>query len=242
MCNAAARGLLGRVPPPEDHWALQTMGRTDPKGQERPPDRYALVRSVRDGEVVRGEQLTLTHGSTNERVPVLLNSAPVRASNGAIVGGVLVFQDITALKELERQKDDFLAAASHDLKNPLAIVKARAQLLRRQIERVGGDESAAMIDGLRGIDQATRRLVGMVNELLDVARLQMDRPIDLELSRVDLVALAQGTIAEAQPSTERHKLRVESSEDQIVGQWDRDRIERVLVNLLTNAVKYSPEG
>jgi PAS domain S-box-containing protein len=242
ICNAAARGLLGRVPPPEDHWALQTMGSIDSKGQERPLERYALVRSVRDGEIVRGEQITLPHGSTNERVPVLLNSAPVRASNGAIVGGVLVFQDITALKELERQKDDFLAAASHDLKNPLAIVKARAQLLQRQAERVGSDESAAMIDGLRAIDIATSRLVGMVNELLDVARLQMDRPIDLELKRIDLVALVRETVAETRASTDRHELKVDANVDKIFGQWDRDRIERVLVNLLTNAVKYSPEG
>jgi signal transduction histidine kinase len=242
MCNAAARAMLGGVPPATDLWASETIGRVHSNGQPFRVPEFPLVRAVRNGEVVCGEQMIFTLGSSESQVPVLLNCAPVRASDGAIIGGVLVFQDISPLKQLERQKDDFLAAASHDLKNPLAIVKARAQLLRRQVERVGGEESAAMIEGLRGIDQATRRLVGMVNELLDVARLQMDRPIDLELSQVDLVALARGTVAEAQPSTERHELVVESSMDQIVGQWDRDRIERVLVNLLTNAVKYSPEG
>jgi signal transduction histidine kinase len=230
------------MPPKDDAWALETMGREDGNGLPCSLERLPLVRAVRKGEASRGAQLVLCVGPDQQRVPVLLNSAPVRGSDGEIVGGVLVFQDISALKALERQKDDFLAAASHDLKNPLAIVKARAQLLRRQAERIGTDESRAMIDGLRGIDQATRRLVGMVNELLDVARLQMDRPVDLELTRVNLVSLAREAVHEIQPSTERHELRVETSQDEIVGTWDRDRLERVMVNLLANAVKYSPNG
>jgi PAS domain S-box-containing protein len=243
ICNAAARALLGCVPPPDDPWALQTMGRDDARGVELPLEQLPLVRAVRNGEASSGEQLILRVGPGQQsRVPVLLNSAPVRAVDGAIVGGVLVFQDISAMKELERQKDDFLAAASHDLKNPLAIVKARAQLLRRQVERLGTPESVTMIEGLRGIDQATRRLVGMVNELLDVARLQMDRPVDLELGRVDLVELVHEAVDEIRPSTDRHDLRIETNQEAIVGTWDRQRLSRIMINLLANAVKYSPGG
>ncbi|MFN0072480.1 MAG: ATP-binding protein [Chloroflexota bacterium] len=217
------------------------MGKFDRNGQVIEFDQLPLVRSVRHGEVVRGEQLVLKVQSSHVQVPVLLNSAPLRDPDDAIVGGVLLFQDITAIKDLERQKDEFLAAASHALKNPLATIKARAQLLTRKLELVQNPDSVSLVEGLRSIDHATRRLVGIVNELFDVARLRMDRPIELEFGQTDLAALVPEVSEQVQASTDRHRIVAECCLDTLEGEWDNDRVERVLVNLLTNAIKYSPE-
>jgi signal transduction histidine kinase len=82
----------------------------------------------------------------------------------------------------------------------------------------------------------------MMNELLDAARLQTGEPLVLEREPVDLVKLVREALAEQQSSTDRHTLRLVSDLDVLVGEWDGQRLRRVLDNLLSNAVKYSPGG
>jgi signal transduction histidine kinase len=192
---------------------------------------------------VRGEQLLVENAADGRRVPVLVNSAPLRSVSGAVTGGVLAFQDISAIKEVEEQKDIFLAAASHDLKNPLAVLKSRAQLLHRRLRMAGTPpDLPTILRGLEGIDETAGRLTDMINELLDVTRIQMGRPLDLDLQPVDLVALAREVAAELQESTDRHQIRVEAEDESVQGEWDRPRLTRVLANLVSNAIKYSPDG
>jgi PAS domain S-box-containing protein len=242
LCNAAAIAIIGQAPPAHDVWAFATMRRYELDGTPCSLEELPLARAVQKGEVVLGNQLLIRGADSEVLVPVLMNSAPLRDIDGKIIGGVMAFQDITPIKELERQKDAFLAAASHDLKNPLAIVKAQAQLLMRRAARLDSPDTAPLIDGLRGIDFATRRLTGMVNELLDVARMQMGRPVDLDPRPTDLAALVRDVAADLQKSTNRHQIVVRCAEPMLQGSWDGDRIERVLVNLVSNAIKYTPAG
>jgi signal transduction histidine kinase len=153
-----------------------------------------------------------------------------------------VYQDISALRALDRQKDAFLASVSHDLKNPLMAIRGQAQLMRRRIDRGGTLDPQRLAAGLREVEAGTDRLTAMLNELLDVARLQMGRPLDLERGPVDLVALARRVAEEYQRSTAEHRLCVQASSEEIVGHWDSARLRRVLENLLSNAIKYSPGG
>lgn len=260
LYNAAALEVLGQAPADVAGGGAENARASDAGGEPRgifvqnalaalqldgtpcPPDALPLARSILRGEVVRGEQLVIPNSLTGREVPVLVNSAPLRDAAGRITGGVLVFQDITAMKDLEREKDAFLAAASHDLKNPLTAIKARAQVLQRRAQRVGGADGTALAEGLHGIDGAATRLAGMINELLDATRIQMGRPLDLDRRPMDLVALANQVVADFRPAADRHEIVVESSMPEVSGEWDRSRLERVLTNLLSNAVKYSPEG
>ena len=155
--------------------------------------------------------------------PLLINSAPLRDSGGHIVGGVAVFQDITALKELERQKDDFLAAASHDLKNPLANIKGRAQLLKRRAARLSDPEASRLVEGLGQIDLSASRATTMINELLDLTRLQMGRSLDLDPQPMDLVSLATRVVSEYQQTTDRHVIEVQLEAPTLTGVWDAQR-------------------
>src|SRR5439155_8698216 len=116
------------------------------------------------------------------------------------------------------------------------------QLNQRRVARLDIADKERLSEGLARIDTLAAKMTAMLNELLDVARLEAGQPIDLNRQKVDLVALARQVVAELQPTSERHPLRVEAAEPQLTGRWDPVRLERVLVNLLSNAIKYSPSG
>jgi PAS domain S-box-containing protein len=242
LSNEAADEIAGRDVASSTDGAFGDVGLLHLDGTPYQTDELPLARVIRAGEIVRGEQLLLPNAATGRQIPVLVNGAPLRNTHGGLSGGVLVFQDISPIKELEQQKDAFLAAASHDLKNPLTAIKARAQILQRQTSRMKGPEGQRLVDGLRAIDQTATRLTAMINELLDVARLQMGRPLLLDRQATNLADLARQVVAELQPSTDRHDIEIQDRSDEPVGPWDRARLERVVSNLVSNAIKFSPEG
>jgi signal transduction histidine kinase len=92
------------------------------------------------------------------------------------------------------------------------------------------------------IEEQSVHMAQMIDDLLDVARLQAGRPLELRREPCDLVALVHKTAADVQRTSDRHHLQVIVEDDPIVGELDGGRIERVVLNLLTNAVKYSPDG
>jgi PAS domain S-box-containing protein len=150
---------------------------------------------------------------------------------------------LTDLRQALRTRDDFLASASHDLKNPLSSIKATAQLLLRRLERPPSATDADHIrQGLLRLDSIATRAAALVDELLDLARMQMGRPLDLERAPTNLVELAKAVMAEHELATEVHTVSVRTDLSELLGMWDARRLGRVLGNLVDNAVKYSPEG
>lgn len=141
-----------------------------------------------------------------------------------------------------RVRDEFLAAVAHDLRTPLTTLKGYAQLLRLRMSKLGIPPDDRVIAVLTQIERTSTKMTAMIGELLDVARIQLGRPLDLDLQSTDLVVLAQQVVAEQQQTTDRHRIRLEGGPGDLVGQWDVTRLERVLDNLLGNAIKYSPDG
>jgi signal transduction histidine kinase len=146
-----------------------------------------------------------------------------------------------AVQTALRTRDEFLGAAAHDLKNPLAAIKVQAQLLFRMASRGETIPSTDALTRAQRIDQTATRAAAQVDELLDVARLQLG-PLDLDRSSVDLVRITRDAVAEVQAATEQHALHLDLSDDPLDGSWDAQRQQRVIDNLLGNAVKYSPDG
>jgi signal transduction histidine kinase len=207
---------------------------------------HPLARAVFAAEVVRGEQLIVPNPITGIEVPILVNSAPLKDAQGQPVGGVAVFQDISPLRDLDRQKDEFLAAISHDLKTPATIIKGNAHLLQRALARGAGgtneDAAGEISDGLQVIDDSTAQLVRLVDELLDLTRLRMGHELELDYGPADLVKVARRLADEYQKISPRHTIEVQSERPRLLGDWDEARIERIVANLVSNAVKYSPRG
>jgi signal transduction histidine kinase len=245
--NAAAatifgRDLVGQLLAPTDAEAQDVFGARWLDGAPLTAQQLPLQRSLADGEIVQGEQLVIHNPAEDRDIPLLVNSAPLRDANDAIIGAVLAFQDITAIKDHERSREDFLSALSHDLRTPITSIRGMAQVLLRRASRMEIPEAARMIEGLKTIEAATGKMSAMLTELLDLARLQSGRSLELQKGPVDLVTLARRTAEEYQRSAPGHEIRVEAALPALVGQWDAVRLERVLGNLLSNAVKYSPEG
>ena len=216
---------------------------------------FATLRAVQTGESVRHHQEIIVHrdGTT---LPVLVNAV---ALDPHALGwssqddandnqgqpepvALVVHQDVTALKEAERLKDEFIGIAAHELRSPLAVVRGFAQMLIMQTKRGKGPELAEwQMEAIQDIDQATNRLVELTEDLLDVTRLQAGR-LELHIEPTDLVALVQRIVARFRVTTEQHRISVNATPEHIVIMADPRRIEQVLSNLMNNAIKYSPGG
>ncbi|HET8631623.1 MAG TPA: GAF domain-containing sensor histidine kinase [Thermomicrobiales bacterium] len=142
-----------------------------------------------------------------------------------------------------RARDEFLAGVSHDLKTPLSTIKGYAQLLRMRASReVTPETLPGIVDGAAKIEATANKMTALINELLDVARLEAGEPLRLECAPTDLVALAAEAIAMHRANSEGRRIDLVAPEAELVGDWDQVRLERVLDNLLSNALKYSREG
>ncbi|MDQ3810462.1 MAG: ATP-binding protein [Chloroflexota bacterium] len=151
-------------------------------------------------------------------------------------------QAVADLEATLRIRDEFLASVSHDLKNPLTSVKATVQLLQRRVARPAELDLEALATGLARVDATITQASNQVDELLDLTRLQMGRPLELEARRMDLVGLVRETIADMEARAETHHIQLEATEPVLEGVWDPSRLRRVLANLIENGLKYSPAG
>jgi signal transduction histidine kinase len=247
LANGAAIGALGfdpvgQVLPVADDDAFKTFGTRKLDGTPYPDRELPLERAVLRGETTRGEQMILRNATTGVDVPVLVSAAPLRDANGADAGGLAAFQDISALKTLERIRDDFYAAVSHDLKNPLTIIRAHAQLVQRQVSKLDPALATPLVERLGTVIGATSRMNQLLNDLLDHARLQTGEPLELMPQPIDLVALLQRLATEWDRLNDQHHFVVEVAGEALIVAVDPRRFERVLENLLSNTVKYSPPG
>jgi signal transduction histidine kinase len=141
-----------------------------------------------------------------------------------------------------RTRDETLATISHDLRTPLTSIRGTAQLLRRRLGRGVSMDPEELAERLLRIEEQTVQMAQMIDDLLDVARLQAGRPLELRREPCDLVGLVRKTAADVQRSSGRHQVHVIADDEAMVGELDVGRMERVILNLLTNAVKYSPDG
>jgi signal transduction histidine kinase len=139
--------------------------------------------------------------------------------------------------ELDQLKDEFFTVVTHELRTPLTTIKGYGQMLQRQIERAGAKPPRALI----ALREQSDRMERLINQLLDVARIDTDQLI-LRPSQVDIVELIGQLADDVRYETDLHTITVRSNAPSIAGNWDRDRITQVIINLLNNAVNYSPDG
>jgi len=150
--------------------------------------------------------------------------------------------DVTALNEAKQLKDEFIGIAAHELRNPLAALKGFAQMLITQTAHGKGPPLADwQIEAIEALDQATTRLVGLTEDLLDMTRLQAGL-LELYPSPTELGMLVTRVVARLRVLSASHSLVVHTPAEHVIVDIDPQRIEQVLINLVNNAVKYSPEG
>jgi signal transduction histidine kinase len=145
-------------------------------------------------------------------------------------------------QEAVRDRDNLLSMVSHDLKNPLTAIKGYTQLLKRSVDKLHLPEKEALATGVTRIEATAVRMTTIIDELLDLAQLHIGQSLVLKRESVDLVTLSQQIVREQQHTTLLHSLQLEAEVPELVGQFDPARLERVLTNLISNAIKYDPKG
>lgn len=222
-------------------------------GRILPSEQLATLRAVQKGETVYQHQEIIRHAD-GTTLPVLVNAIALTPNKFQVqhvadstthepeLSAIVVHQDVSALKEAEYLKDEFIGIAAHELRNPLAILHGCAQTLIVQTLRGNG---AALdewqMEAIQDIDQATMRLVELTEDLLDVSRLHAGR-LELHTVAIDVVALVQRVVKRMQMMTEQHQLSVKHEIEYFIVNADSRRLEQVLSNVLSNAIKYSPHG
>jgi two-component system, OmpR family, sensor histidine kinase VicK len=153
--------------------------------------------------------------------------------NGRRTAMISMVRDMTERNRLEQSRRDILAMIVHDLRTPLTAIAGYAQMLRR---RGGSDQG--MVDTIL---QKCDLMKHLISDLADAARPE-GHVLTLERTEVDLRELARRVAAEMEDLTHGHPIRVDAPSVSSVGCWDRTRLEQILENLLSNALKYSPAG
>lgn len=161
-------------------------------------------------------------------------SSPLRGADGACAGRLVLLEDVTFARDLDRQRREFLSVASHELRTPLTTVSLYLQAASRRLRSgVGVDEK--LIDGAL---RQSRRLGVVIDDLLSLSHLESGR-LDLEVRALDLDAFVRG-VASDEASTTARAVEVSSPGEGLVVLADPVRLGQVLGKLLQNAFKYSP--
>lgn len=168
---------------------------------------------------------------------VFLRVAPVFSGAGARTGAVAIVQDLTELRRLERVRRDFVSNASHELRTPIATVRALAETL----QSADGDPNASE-RFLPPLISEAERLSRLVSDLLDLARAE-DAPTS-PFSAVSLRLIAANAVARLNDKAERREITVEWNENgpNPIIEGDAAALEQVAFNLLDNALSYTPSG
>ncbi|MBI4321362.1 MAG: GAF domain-containing protein [Chloroflexi bacterium] len=205
-----------------------------PDGQIVPAEECPLMRALR-GEVLTEHELVL-NARDGRRRDLLLGASSVRDESGRVALGIVVFRDITPLREMERQREEFVSVVAHDLRSAIAVVRGYGDYLIKRADDLGiSEQIRAKIEVMA---RGSRRLERMISDLLDVSRLEA-RQLKVQKQWVDIAALAKGLVGYSEELTKGHAVRLSILGDVPNIQADSGRLEQVFTNLLSNAAKYS---
>ena len=233
--NPAAEAIFGYTP---DQCSLSVaerlrlVPREAPDGKPLPAHDVPVARALR-GETVLDYRMVVRRG---ERKTWLSSSAaPIRGADGGLLGAVVVFADITSLHEMEEQREDFIRAVSHDLRQPLTVIGGTAQWLQPKLAQAGLAREAT---GSERIAVSAKRMGGMIQDLVDSTRLAAGK-MEVHKEAVEPLRLITAIAGHVSSVAEQVRLRVEAPGRLPPVLVDPALIERVVVNLVGNALKYS---
>jgi PAS domain S-box-containing protein len=204
-----------------------------PDGQPVPIDEQPQVCALLDGTITSGREFALRRPD-GKLVPMLVSAVPVSDADGHRTGAVTIFQDITALKEFQRQRDEWTSVVAHDLRQPIHVISMDASLIASKLARGQVEESKK---SLMRISQSAQRLNVLIRDLLDVSLIDARR-VALARSEVDLEAWLRDAAERLAIAVPNNRIRFAPLVRPARVSMDPARIEQVLGNLVSNAAKY----
>ncbi len=209
----------------------------------QPSPERTLSEAVRQGWPAKEPRALYMEGELRRRhggvVSVGITYAPLLEKGGQLSNVIGVVRDITHFREADQLKETFISVVSHELKTPVSIIKGYAETLTRAEAR----RDPALVSEMLGvIVEEADRLARLVDDLLDASRLQVDGLPFEEVQDVDLRLIARRVVERYASRDKRHELILDFPSDFPLINGDPGRLEQVLDNLVSNAIKYSPEG
>jgi K+-sensing histidine kinase KdpD len=171
-------------------------------------------------------------------LPVGITYAPMISGDGSLINSIATIRDITRFRQADELKSEFVSVVSHELKTPVALIKGYVSTLRR--DDVEWDRDV-MDNSLQVIEEEADRLTGLIENLLEASKIQAGG-MQLKQSDISMVQLANQLAERFQVQTDKHRIIVDMPKDFPILMADEIRIEQVLSNLISNAIKYAPGG
>lgn len=228
--NAAARRVFGLGP--------DVLGK--PYQSVIPNDVIRnMIRQALEEEK-EGELVEITVQFDGKEHIYQVQNAIVRGEDQKPMGTVMIFNDITEIRNLERMKSAFVATVSHELRTPLTAIKGFISTLLMDSEDAFSPEERREFYSI--IDQETDRLTRLINDLLNIARIEAGESLKPVYKEVDFYRLSQKVVMIQRQATNKHTLIHDVPPDLPKIIADEDKVDQILTNLLSNAIKYSPNG
>jgi PAS domain S-box-containing protein len=239
--NSTAERLSGftvgiSVSPPEP--AQTIPGMQTPDGLPITLAHMPPIRALR-GETVRGELLMFQPPLVPQPIWVSVSAAPLQLPDGTQLGAVVTITDITLLHELQEQQKLFVHMVSHDLRTPLTLISGHAELVEDALAH--GEMIHEVHESVEAIRRSVQRMTAMIGDLVDVARLEGGQ-LQLQRQPVELPAYLAELLHRSATALDVPRIQVEMPADLPPISADCNRLERILANLLSNALKYSAAG
>jgi two-component system phosphate regulon sensor histidine kinase PhoR len=233
MVNDALRRLLSLSKDVSDKMPLEIIRNAELEG--------AIRKAIQDGENIA---LELDLNKSGEKtievnvVSILPSGRRMDEDGEGIRGAIAVFHDITRMKQLEKIRQDFVANVSHELRTPLTTIKGYAETLLE-----GGLKEDQAFQFVQVIKRHTDRLAKIVEDLLMLSRIET-KEFQLKMEATPLQDFVNDIIDFVKEPAERKKISLSRNEipSSLAVLADRSHLEQILINLLDNAIKYTPEG
>jgi len=197
-----------------------------------------IDKALQSGKTESGTAYDSLISRKGAECPIGVSAAPIRKSEGVVVGVVMVFRDVSREREVDRMKTDFTSSVSHELRTPLTSIKAYTDTIIRDPNMP--EETRRQF--LAIIDEESNRLAALIEDLLEVSRIESGTA-KIKREILDVATVIERVLLNLTPLAEKKNIRLETNiRDELPElQADESKIESVVMNLINNAIKFTPE-
>ncbi len=207
--------------------------------QTRQPAESPIDKVIKSRQIESGTDHDALLTRFGKLCPISASASPILKNDGTMTGIVMVFRDVSAQREIDRMKSDFISSVSHELRTPLTSIKAYTETILYDRNMPENTQR----EFLHVIDEESDRLTNLINGILEISRIESGT-IEITREPVDVAAVVTRAVAELQTLADKKKIRLQTSIDDNLPELfaDENKIFSMVTNLVNNALKFTPDN